>query len=328
MSVPAPHPTARAPLPSQAIGAFTFDSGITVPGAALDYELTRPDGPADGLVIICPSLTGTPDIMREWWRDVGPAEAHARCVTLYPNGFSAATMAQLPREQPPSIRDIARGIVALAQALGLPQAVFTTGGSLGGMLALEVGLVSGAPTHALVLAAPAVQTAWGAGWNMIQLQALALGAGDAGFALARAVGMMTYRTEREFEARFGMDAALSDGRTMASYLQHHGRKLVARFDPREYEARVRAMDTHDAGRGRGGWRAAIAPQADRVSAAGVVGDALYSADIVEQWTRETGVEFHAITSIFGHDAFLLERQRVREIIAGAFARAVTPAAAR
>lgn len=318
---------ARATLPSQSLGAFTFDSGITVADAAMEFAVERPDGPADGLVIVCPSLTGTPDIMREWWHDVGPADAQARCITLYPNGFSAATMAQLPREQPPSIRDLARGIVTLAPALGLPQATFTAGGSLGGMLALEVGLVSGAPTHALVLAAPAVQTAWGAGWNMVQLQALALGGGDAGFALARAVGMMTYRTEREFEARFGLDAALSDGRTMATYLQHHGRKLVARFDAGEYEARVRAMDTHDVGRGRGGWRAAIAPHAERISAAGVIGDALYSADIVAQWTRETGVAFHPVTSIFGHDAFLLERQRIREIIAGAFARASAPAAA-
>ena len=317
--------SAVAALPKRSIGTFTFENGRTVSDATVTYELTRPIGPADGLVIICPSLTGTPAILQEWWRDVGPADAHERFITLYPNGFSAETLAGLPREQPPTIRDIARGIVALAQALGLPQATFVTGGSLGGMLALETGLESGAPTHALVLAAPAVQTAWGAGWNLVQLQALALGGGDAGFALARAVGMMTYRSEREFEARFGLDAALGDGRTMATYLEHHGRKLVARFDPREYEARVRAMDTHDVGRGRGGWRAALTPHADRLAAAGVVGDALYSADIVQQWTRETGVTFHAVESIFGHDAFLLERERIRAIIAGEFARATQAA---
>ncbi len=323
----------HADLPQQPIGPFTFERGITVPDAAFSYDITRPDGPSEGLVIVCPSLTGTPAILQEWWRDVGPADAHARYTTLYPHDFTPRTTASLDRTTPPTIRDIARGIVRLAAALHLPPACFVTGGSLGGMLALEVGLESGAPTHALVLAAPAVQTAWGAGWNLIQLQALQLGGGTDGFALARAVGMMTYRTEREFETRFGADSGAGDDRTMAGYLRHHGDKLIARFDAREYEQRVRAMDTHDVGRGRGGWLNAITPHADRISAAGVIGDALYSADVVEAWTRATGAAFTVVQSIHGHDAFLLERAQIGAIIAQAFARAtatrtpaVTPAA--
>jgi len=155
---------------------------------------------------------------------------------------------------------------------------------------------------------------------MIQLQALEIG-GTQGFALARAVGMMTYRTELEFEQRFGTDAAARDGRTMQGYLQHHGDKLIARFDPLEYERRVRAMDTHDVGRGRGGWREALMPHAHRLSAAGVIGDTLYSADIVAHWAGSVGAAYTAVSSIHGHDAFLLERAQVRAVITTAFARA-------
>ena len=308
-------------LPQQSIGPFTFEGGVTFADAAFAYDITLPRGPSRGLVILCPSLTGTPEILQAWWRDVGPADAHEHYTTLYPHGFTSATTGRLDRSAPPTIRDIARGMLQLVQVLHLPQATFVTGGSLGGMLALEVGLESGPPTHALVLAAPAVQTAWGAGWNMIQLQALQLADGDAGFALARAVGMMTYRTEHEFESRFGADNGTTDGRTMTSYLRYHGEKLAARFDAREYEARVRAMDTHDVGRGRGGWRAALAPHADRISAAGVIGDALYSAEVVEAWTRAAGAAFTAVHSIHGHDAFLLERAQISTVIAQAFARA-------
>lgn len=315
-----------AALRTQPIGPFRFDNGTVVDDAAFTFDISEPGDTGAGLVIICPSLTGTPAILREWWHDVGPAVALDQWTTLYAHGFAHATTAVLAPESPPSIRDIARGIVALTASLGLPTASFVTGGSLGGMIALETALVSGAPTHGLVLAAPAVQTAWGAGWNMIQLQALA--AGDAaGFALARAVGMMTYRTEREFETRFGVDAAGRDGRTMQGYLRHHGDKLIARFEASEYEQRVRAMDTHDVGRDRGGWRAALAPHADRISAAGVVGDALYSAEIVQHWAHDVGAAYTAITSIHGHDAFLLERGQVRAVIASAFARATGVAAA-
>ena len=313
--------SAPATLPQQSIGAFTFEGGVTVADVAFAYDISLPRGASRGLVILCPSLTGTPEILQEWWHDVGPADAREHYTILYPHGFATATTAHLERGSPPTIRDIARGIVRLAQVLQLPPATFVTGGSLGGMLALEVGLESGAATHALVLAAPAVQTAWGAGWNLIQLQALQMGTGTEGFALARAVGMMTYRTEREFESRFGADSGAADGRTMASYLRYHGEKLVARFDAREYEARVRAMDTHDVGRDRGGWRAAIVPHAARISAVGVIGDALYSADVVEDWARATGAAYTAVRSIHGHDAFLLERSQISAVIAQAFARA-------
>lgn len=312
-------------LSERSIGRFEFEHGTVIDDAAFSYRLTRPDGPSDGLVIICPSLTGTPSILEDWWRDVGPARAHERYTTLYAHAFTATTVATLDRQQPPTIRDLARGIVALARALGLPPATFSTGGSLGGMIALEVALVSGAPTHALVLAAPAVQTAWSAGWNAIQLDALALGGVEAGFPLARAIGMMTYRTELEFETRFGVDRVVDDGRTMLGYLRHHGRRIVERFDVQEYERRVRAMDSHDVGRGRDGWRAALTPHAARLSAVGIAGDALYSAEVVEHWARGAGAVFTAVTSIHGHDAFLLERAQMRAVIDAAFTRSLLPA---
>jgi homoserine O-acetyltransferase/O-succinyltransferase len=308
-------------LQQQSIGRFSFEDGTSIDDVTLTYAITHPVAQSDGLVIVCPSLTGTPSIQQAWWADVGAPAAHARYRTLYPHAFSPETLAHFDRLTPPTIRDIARGIVALTKALGLPPATFVTGGSMGGMLALEVALECGAPTHALVLAAPAVQTAWGAGWNLIQLHALELGGDVAGLSLARAVGMMTYRTEREFESRFGSDVPAADGRTMTGYLQHHGRALIARFDAREYERRVRAMDTHDVGRDRGGWRAAIAPHADRITAVGVRGDALYSAGIVEAWAQECGATFVAVDSIHGHDAFILERDQMRAVIDAAFARA-------
>jgi homoserine O-acetyltransferase/O-succinyltransferase len=317
--MPKPSPTDFATI---ALGRFTFEDGSTVDDAAFTYALTHPAGPRDGLVIVCPSLTGTPSTLQQWWSDVGAPAAQTHYSTLYPHAFASAVVHGRGRHFAPSIRDLARAIVSLVRALDLPTATFVTGGSLGGMLALEVALESGAPTHGLAIAAPAVQTAWGAGWNRIQLQALESLPGPDGLSLARAVGMMTYRTEREFEERFGHAANTDGDRTMVSYLAHHGRRLVERFDADEYERRVRAMDTHDAGRGRGGWQAAIAPHADRITAVGIAGDSLYSAEIVEAWARGSGATFASMTSVHGHDAFLLEREQMRAIIESAFARAV------
>jgi homoserine O-acetyltransferase/O-succinyltransferase len=310
------------PVASHSIGRFVFEDGTVVEDAGFSYALVHPGNPPAGLVIVCPSLTGTPESLQYWWNDVGSALALRNYLTLCPHAFTAATIAARGDSAAPTIRELARGIVALVNVLGLPQATFVTGGSLGGMLALEVGIESGAPTHALVIAAPAVQTAWSEGWNRIQLRALELGGPEDGLALARAVGMMTYRTEQEFETRFGSDVRRTGGRTMRGYLDHHGQRLVERVDAEDYARRVRAMDTHDAGRDRGGWRAALAPHADRLTAVGIVGDTLYSADIVQAWAAGVGAGFASMTSVHGHDAFLLERPQMRAIIAAAFARAV------
>jgi len=310
------------PLAAQSIGPFTFEDGTTVADAAFTYGIVSPPGVSRGVVIVCPSLTATPSILHDWWTDVGPALSNAHYTTLYPHAFDIRTIATLSRERPPGIRDLARGIMALTQSLGLAPPTFATGGSMGGMLALEVAIVSGAPTHALVVAAPAVQTAWARGWNMIQLSAIEQQGGTAGLMLARAVGMMTYRTEAEFEARFASDAT-SDGRTIVGYLTHHGQRLVERFDAAEYERRVRAMDTHDVGRGRGGWREALSANASRIRAVGIHGDSLYSAESVVAWASTVGAVVTTMQSIHGHDAFLLEREQMRAAMHAAFTHAVS-----
>ncbi len=79
-------------LPCQALGRFTFEDGTVVTDAAFSYELVHPSGPSEGLVIICPSLTGTPSILQDWWTDVGASRAQQHYTTLYPHAFTAETV--------------------------------------------------------------------------------------------------------------------------------------------------------------------------------------------------------------------------------------------
>ena len=80
-----------------------------------------------------------------------------------------------------------------------------------------------------------------------------------GLAVARQISQITYRTGESFEDRFGRDH--NDpirefdqwGRfEIESYLDHHGQKLVRRFDANSFLILSKAMDLHDLGRGRGG----------------------------------------------------------------------------
>ena len=99
-------------------------------------------------------------------------------------------------------------------------------------------------------------------WNHIQLE-LVDRLGDEGLALARQLAMTTYRSEADFDGRFGRERE-PDGRfSINSYLDHQGDKLVERFDRDTYRTLVRVMDGHDVGRDRGGIEAAFGALAAR-----------------------------------------------------------------
>ena len=74
-------------------------------------------------------------------------------------------------------------------------------------------------------------------WNHIQLE-LVDRLGDEGLALARQLAMTTYRSEADFDGRFGRERE-ADGRfSINSYLDHQGDKLVDRFDRDTYRTLV------------------------------------------------------------------------------------------
>ena len=93
---------------------------------------------------------------------------------------------------------------------------------------------------------------WPIAWNHIQLELDRPRSASEGLALARQLAMTTYRSEADFDDRFGRGRE-PDGRfSIASYLDHQGDKLLERFDPDTYRVLVRVMDGHDVGRDRGG----------------------------------------------------------------------------
>jgi homoserine O-acetyltransferase len=185
------------------------------------------------------------------------------------------------------------------------------------MVSLEWALEHPRRARAVVaMAAPAAHTAYAIGWNHIQRQLVAE-LGERGIELARQVAMMTFRTESELGTRFGRCTAGDGGWQVTSWLDHHGRKLKDRFDAATYETLLGAMDAHDVGRGRCGVASALASLTGRVVAVGIRGDLLYSAEEVYHWSALAGAEYEEISSVHGHDAFLIEHEQVGRILSDA-----------
>lgn len=303
---------------------FELESGEVLTDVVQAYHLDGElNAERDNLVIVFHALTGSADAVGDWWSTImGPGRAidTGRYAVLCTNllGSCYGTAFRRPAEAGPARpvitpRDQARLIHALVETLEVPTVAMTVGGSLGGMVGLEWAASYPELTRStVVLAAPAAHTASAIGWNHIQRQAIALG-GSRGLAVARMVGMMTYRTAGEFELRFGRDRG-ANGYQIESYLDHQGGKLVKRFDVESYLTLMDAMDAHDVGRGRGGVEEALRPVRGRLIGVGIPGDILYTDDDVRRWTEAVGAEYRRIDSIHGHDAFLIEVDQVAAIL--------------
>lgn len=340
---PTPGPSLGTGLIETAdLGAFALEAG----GAPLSVTLAyRHDGPGPDApqVLVVHALTGSADAAGDWWT---PLIGHGRvfdtsrvgvlCANLLggrygstgPTSVNPATGSAWGATFPQvSARDEARVLWALADRLGIERFAVVTGGSLGGMIALEVALERPDRVDQVVpIAAPAATSGLALAWNHIQT-GLVDRFGVDGLNFARQLAMTTYRSEADFDRRFARQRE-DDGRfSIASYLDHQGTKLVDRFDPDTYRTLVRVMDGHDVGRGRGGTVAALralAAAGTGLTGLGVTGDILYGPDQVRALVAAgaaAGVQarYRELDSTKGHDAFLIEWGQLTAILADALA---------
>lgn len=339
------HETARLPFGTGQIE--TADLGdviLEAGGPALPVTIAyRHDGPGPDApqVLVVHALTGSADAAGDWWKPlIGPGMAldTARVGVLCANLLGSRYGSTGPASPNPATgepygaafprvgtRDEAAVIWALADRLGITGFALVAGGSLGGMISLEVALAR--PDHVghlLPIAAPAQTGAMAIAWNHIQLQ-LVDRLGAEGLALARQLAMTTYRSETDFDGRFGRRTE-EDGRfAVNSYLDYQGDKLLERFDADTYRVLVGIMDGHDIGRDRGGVMAAfraLAAAGVGLTGLGIEGDLLYGPGQVRQLVGEAaaaGVDatYRELASIKGHDAFLTEWDQLQGIVGAA-----------
>lgn len=309
---------------------LALESGEVLRHVKLRYTLLGAvNADASNVVLVTHALTGTADV-HEWWgqlvgtgRAIDTASYAVLCVNVL-GGCAGSSGPQTDGVAPfPAIttRDQATSLWAAVEALGISRLALVVGGSLGGMVALEVAALH--PTQVgevVVLAAPAAQTALGAGWHAIMRTAVAVGGAQQGLALARMAGMLSYRSAAGFEQRFGAARATDGTPAIAGWLARHGERLVERFDAASYVTLLDAMDRHDVARGRGSLSQALGAIAERITGVGIPGDLLYPDAVVQQWTQEIGARYVSLDSVHGHDAFLLEVPQVAAILRDALVR--------
>jgi homoserine O-acetyltransferase len=339
-------PLARPDLPLHQgdlpLGDFEPEQGGVIRDARLRFQvLGDPDvGQRRGYHLVFHALTGNSQV-EQWWGDLvapgGVLDATIRPVlsaNLLGSCYGSSGPATRSDGTFPRLtsRDLARAHLALIRRLGITQLHTVTGGSLGGMVALQWGLVTPVPVERLIVfAAPARTGAQAIAWNAAQRMAIEADpawqrgrylAGEgpvAGLAAARAIAMVTYRASAEFEQRFARRQTRQPGRyDIDYYLRRHGEKLVARFDARSYVTLMDAIDSHDVGNASvAGWT--TRERVREVIGVGIDTDILYIPSEVRAWVEAYGrgganARYAEIETPYGHDGFLIEQGQINGLL--------------
>lgn len=341
------------------IGALSTEAGEELPRVRMSYEIFGElNERRDNAILVFHALTGDSHLLGPasaghptdgWWSEIvgpgKPLDTDRYCV-IAPNvlggcqgstgpGSLAADNREWGARFPYlTIRDQVQATALFADALGVDRFHAVIGGSMGGMHALEWGVMFQERTERLaVIAAPPVTTADQIGLNLVQLEAIrsdpSYHGGDYydapdgigphhGLATARRLALLNYRSNTELDDRFGRSwqsavSPLGKGGRFAveSYLDFHGNKFTRRFDANSYVTLVQAMNSHDVGRGRGGVRAALQTIEIPTLVLGIPSDRLFTIEGQDEIALHTpgsldGERATRIDSPYGHDSFLIE----------------------
>jgi len=266
----------------------------------------------------------------------GPASVNPATGTLYRLDFPVLT-----------VEDIANSAIAVLDHLGVQKVNTVVGASMGGMTALSFALMhpsrcrrlvsisSGSRSQPYAIALRSLQREiirtdplWQQGRYPVDQH----GPVD-GMRLARKLGMISYRSAEEWQARFGRERSSDSPDTdnlfginfeVESYLQNHAERFIGAFDANCYLYLSRAMDLFDAADHGGSLAASFAHLSlEAALVVGVKSDALFPlhqqvelAEAMQPFVPDT--RMCALDSIQGHDSFLVDMDRFRPTIADFF----------
>lgn len=324
---------------------FRLESGVELPRLEIAYNTYGTMNPdRSNVVWVCHALTANSDVA-DWWPHtvetgcfLDPAKWFVVCANILgshygttgPLSVNPATGTPYYGDFPDfTIRDMVAVHRILADALGIGRIHALVGSSVGGFQAVEWAVDEPERFDKLVLIATApVATPWAIAIDETQRMAIEADptygerhpdAAMAGLAAARAIGLLTYRggegynlTQRETEPGKLLPRA---AHRPCSYQQYQGLKLCRRYNAYSYVKILDAFDTHDVGRSRGGLEKALSRISAQTMTVGITTDMIFPpAEMRHLAAAIPGAAYEELASDFGHDGFLVEHQRLNDIL--------------
>lgn len=284
---------------------------IVGPGRLLD---------TDRYFIVCSNVIGS------CYGSTGPTSINPKTGKRYNLAFPVIT-----------VRDMVRAQSLLLDHLGIDRLLAVMGGSMGGMQALEWATqFPDRIASAVILASTPRPSAQAISLNAVARWAIfndpTWKKGEYrknpkdGLALARGIGHITFLSDESMTAKFGRRFSARDGLfdffgqfEVERYLSYNGYNFIDRFDTNSFLYLAKALDLYDVAWGYESMAEAFAGVTAPLQFFAFTSDWLYPPAQTEEMVKtleELGkpVEYHLITSSYGHDAFLLEHETFTPLV--------------
>ncbi len=221
--------------------------------------------------------------------------------------------------------DMARSYEQLRLSLGISEIFMGIGGSMGGQQLVAWACLQPSLFKFLVpIATNAFHSPWGKAFNASQRMCIEAdptwkekspAAGMEGLKVARSIALISYRHYDTYgQTQEDHDKAIENTRS-ESYQKYQGEKLAKRFNALSYYMLTKSMDSHHLGRGV----LEAEEMLERINATtlviGISSDLLFPVSEQRFLAKHIpGARLEVITSIYGHDGFLIEHEKLNELL--------------
>ncbi len=327
---------------------FLLESGKALPALHLAYTtqgILNDD--KDNVVWVFHALTANSDASEWWYGLVGeeklfdPNEYFVICVNMPGSCYGSIG----PLDKNPTTgekfyhdfpwfttRDMVRAYKLLCDHLGIDKINIGIGGSMGGQQLLEWAIEEPDRFEYIIpIATNAKHSPWGIAFNASQRMCIENdfswkekneSAGINGMKIARSLALISYRHYETYtNAQQGFTKETEEKNIdekvfkAESYQRYQGEKLAKRFNAFSYYFLSKGMDAHDISRNRKSLEMALQSIGAKTLVVSISSDLLFPAKEQEFLAKHIpDAELTVIDSLFGHDGFLLEYERISKVI--------------
>lgn len=318
-----------------------LELGDTLDGVTITYSTAGTLNKAKNNVAwVFHALTAN-DNPFEWWPGLvgentffNPDKYFIVCANVLGScyGSTGPNSIELPIEQQGlgfpkiTVRDVVKAHEILAEHLQVKTIKYAIGGSFGGYQAFEFSLGKLVVENLIIVASATTESPWNIAIHETQRMAIKSDhtlshtqGGLKGVETARGIGLLTYRTPSAYVETQPRAANQVEGFKAASYINYQGKKLADRFSAQTYLTLLDCLDTHDISRGFQSLEQVLASITSNTLCIGIEEDLLACPKTLEEDCKHIQKShFELISSKYGHDGFLLETEKLTQIITNYF----------
>ncbi|MFX1384029.1 MAG: homoserine O-acetyltransferase [Promethearchaeota archaeon] len=342
---------------------FELESGKFLPKFTLAYEIYgKLNTLKNNAIIIFHALSGSSHVYNDnskiggWWDEmVGPNKPFDTnkyfiiCANILgscygstgPSSINPQTRKQYRLDFPIiTIHDIVKSIKLLVDHLGVEKILAVSGGSMGGMQALDWAVSYPEITESIIpMATAAYATTFNIAFNEVQRQAIYSDPNwnkgnyytgyppDKGLRLARQIGHITYLSEESMKKKFGRSLQhnpelifqFTEEFQVESYLQYKGTAFTKRFDANSYLYITKAIDYFDLRKFGSLFKTFAHLKNSKLLIISFTSDWLYPTSQAKEIvfalkSNNVKVSFAEININYGHDSFLIDCEDLRVLV--------------